>query len=512
MKKRVFKLASVFILTTVTAGATHAEVSVPGLFSDQMVLQRDIKLPVWGTASPDEQVTVKLGEHQASATADSAGRWRVQLDPLPAGGPFEMTIKGTNTIVLKDVLVGEVWVCSGQSNMAFALKHAVHGEQEVAAADHPRIRLFVVPRTTADEPQTGVGGAWKACAPDTAGSFSAVGYFFGRQLQETLNVPIGLIDSSWGGTPAEAWTARSALDADPDLKATLEAQNAATPNPAPRMRARSTRPAGGGRAGRAAANRPRAAGGRNVNARNNPRRPSVLYNAMIHPLIPYAIRGAIWYQGEANARRACAYRKLLPTMIRNWRSQWGEGDFPFLIVQLANFQARQAKPYASDWAELREAQLMTLSEPNTGLAVTIDIGNPKDIHPRNKQEVGRRLSLAARAIAYGQKIPYSGPIYQSCKIDGDKVRLRFKHAGGLAARGGGTLTGFAVAGEDRQFVEATATIQGSEVFVSSDQVKKPVAVRYAWGDSPECNLINGAGLPASPFRTDDWPGITREAK
>ena len=405
--------------------------------------------------------------------------------------------------------------------MAFSVSRAVNSEQEIAKADFPRIRLFAVPGKPATEPQATVGGAWQVCSPETVGAFSAVGYFFGREIHRTLNVPVGLINSSWGGTPAEVWTARSALEADPDFKPILERPEQQTSQSQPSRRAGATQPAGasrqtgkgGGRNRQGTAPATRAAGRPQAAPRSRPRGAAVLYNGMIHPLMPYAIRGAIWYQGEANASRAYQYRKLLPAMIQSWRAGWGQGEFPFLIVQLANYQARQQKPYDSAWAELREAQLMTLSLPKTGIAVAIDIGNPKDIHPTNKQEVGRRLALAARAIAYGEKLAYSGPIYESMKAEDGKVRLRFKDAdGGLAARDGGQLTSFAIAGEDRQFVEANAVIDGKSMVVSSERVNRPVAVRYAWADSPECNLINGAGLPASPFRTDDWPGITAQEK
>lgn len=511
----------VVVWVVLAIGSAQADVAVSGLFSDHMVLQRDIRLPVWGTASAGEQVAVTLGNRQASTVADAAGQWQVRLESLPAGGPLEMTIKGNNTLVIKDVLVGEVWVCSGQSNMAFTVSKADNGPQEVAKADQPRIRLLAVPRKPAEQVQTTIDAKWQVCSPETVGTFSAVGYFFGRELERKLNVPIGLIDSSWGGTPAEVWTPRSVLEVHPDLKSILVQSGQTTAVPGQARRAATTpsavapRQAGTGGARNAQAGRPatRPAGRTPANTSNRPRAPGVLYNGMIHPLMPYAIRGAIWYQGEANATRAYQYRKLLPTMIRSWREAWGQDEFPFLIVQLANYQARQKEPYISDWAELREAQLMTASLPKTGMAVTIDIGNPKDIHPTNKQEVGRRLSLAARAIAHGEKLAYSGPIYDSMKIEGDRIRLRFKHAdGGLAARGGGELTGFAVAGEDRRFVEAKATVDGESVVVGSDQIGKPVAVRYAWADNPECNLVNGAGLPASPFRTDDWPGITAQEK
>lgn len=491
MKKPRIHLIAAVILSVATIGASRADVVVPGLFNDHMVLQRDITLPVWGTASPNEKVTITLGKRKVSTTADAAGNWRVRLNPLPAGGPYEMTIAGNNTITIKDVLIGEVWICSGQSNMARKVNKAANSKQEAAAANYPRIRLFSVPREIANEPTKTLGGSWQVCSPQTAAKFSAVGYYFGLDLHKVLDVPIGLIASAVGGTPAESWTAQAALEADPDFKPIFELwERLLTQGEAPK---------------KPGAKKPRRTA---AELRKSAQRPCVLYNGMIHPLMPYAIRGVIWYQGEANAPRAYLYHKLLSTMIRSWRTEWGQGDFPFLIVQLANYQIRQKEPYVSDWAELREAQLMTLSVPKTGMAVAIDIGDPKDIHPRNKQEVGRRLALAARAIVYGHKIPYSGPIYDSMKIEGDKIRIRFKHVdGGLQAKGG-ALKSFGIAGRDRKFVDAEAVIDGDTAVVSSSMVAQPVAVRYGWADAPECNLYNGAGLPASPFRTDNWPGVT----
>jgi sialate O-acetylesterase len=409
--------------------------------------------------------------------------------------------------------------------MHFQVNRVANAEQEIAAADHPRIRLFGVPRRVADQPVAAPEGQWKVCSPETVGNFSAVAYFFGRNLHEHLKVPVGLIQSSLGGTPAEAWTTRSALEADPDYQpifgrwrqmiAAHDRQLEKKGKKGPPAAKAASKPAS-----RMAASKPTSrprptsqASRPSDDPRESPHRPSVLFNGMIHPLIPYAIRGAIWYQGEANAPRAYQYRKLFPAMIHSWRENWGQGDFPFLFVQLANYQVRQKEPYVSDWAELREAQLMALALPRTGMAVTIDIGNPKDVHPTNKQEVGKRLALAARAIAYDEKIPYSGPIYESMAVEGGKIRLRFKHTdGGLVAQGGGTLKGFGIAGQDRKFVDAAAVIDGDAVVVSSDKVGEPVAARYAWADAPECNLFNGAGLPASPVRTDDWPGVTADAK
>lgn len=500
------RLLAFSVLLFICVCPAIAGVAVSGLFADHMVLQRDIPVPVWGTAAPGEEVTVTLGQHKATTTADAAGQWRVRLDPSPAGGPFEMTIKGQNRITVSDVLVGEVWLCSGQSNMAMQVQKSLNAEQEIADARHLQIRLLKVVRKPADEPLAFSGKQWEVCSPETVKEFSAAGYFFGRDLQKTLNVPIGLIDSSVGGTPAEAWTPRPALQAEPDFKSIFESwerriqaaraaeqQQAKKGSKAPRKEAAS-KPA------------PRVA-----DLLKSSQRPAVLYNGMIHPLVPFAIRGVIWYQGEANTPRAYQYRKLFPTMIRSWRETWGQGDFPFLFVQLAGCQRSQVEPHQSTWAELREAQTMTLSVPHTGMAVITDVSEASNIHPVNKQEVGRRLALVARATVYGESIEFSGPMYASMSVEADRIRIRFTHAaGGLEARGGEKLKGFGIAGEDRKFVDAEASIEGDTVVVRSDSVKKPVSVRFGWADVPDCNLYNKAGLPASPFRTDDWPCITIE--
>ncbi|HIJ74863.1 MAG TPA: sialate O-acetylesterase [Candidatus Hydrogenedentes bacterium] len=505
---RPFWFITVLLLLGVIPPAT-AEVSLPPLFKDHMVLQRGTKLPIWGRAAPGESVEVAVANRAAHTAADADGRWRAVLRPLNAGGPHRLVVKGeTNSIAFEDVLVGEVWVCSGQSNMEWPVSLARDAENEIAAADFPEIRFFSVPKKVADVPQQECGGKWTSCRPKSAAQFSAVGYFFGRSLHRKLGVPIGLIHASWGGTPAEAWTSQAALDADPafipllerwariladypDAKAEYDrafieweqaakkAKDEGKPEPP-----RPWPPLGPG----------------------HPWRPAALYNAMVAPLAPFAIQGAIWYQGESNADRAYEYRTLFPAMIQDWRRAWSQGDFPFLFVQLANFMGRFETPQPkSAWAELREAQLMTLALDNTGMAVTIDIGEANDIHPKNKQDVGERLALAALAKAYGKKVAYSGPLYKRMKIKGNEVVVSFTHTNrGLATKGGAPLKGFAIAGPDQEFVWADARIRGKKVVVYSDSVPSPVAVRYAWADNPECNLYNGAGLPASPFRTDDW--------
>ena len=527
MKSRLSLLAAL-LAAVCLAGVASADVKLPSVLSDHMVLQQGMPVSVWGWAEPGEKVTVTAGDSKAQAAAGADGKFLVKVGPFQAGGPMEITVAGKNTILLKDVLVGEVWVCSGQSNMAMSVSGSANAKDEIAAAAFPKIRLFSVPRVTAEKPQDDCKAQWEPCSPQNVGGFSGAAYFFGRELHQKLNVPVGLIHTSWGGTPAEAWTTRATLEArfkpiaerwakaaqswDPEKakedydkqrkqwqanadkikqanqaeadKAAREGKVAPKPRPLPRGPQPPKSPA------------------------SSPHGAAVLYNGMICPLIPFAIKGAIWYQGESNAGRAYQYRTLFPAMIQDWRKAWGQGDFPFLFVQLANFKPRKAEPGDSDWAELREAQTMTLALPNTGMAVIIDIGDAGNIHPKNKQDVGKRLAAWALGTTYGQKGSISGPLYESMSVEGNKVRLKFKHAdGGLICKGD-KLTGFAVAGEDKKFLWADAKIDGDCVVVSSEKVAAPKAVRYAWADNPDGNLYNQANLPASPFRTDDWPGVT----
>jgi sialate O-acetylesterase len=482
-----------------------------------MVLQQGRQVTIWGTADPGEQVNVSLGDQKATATAGSDGKWKVQLQPLKNGGPFEMTVAGKNTLTIHNVLAGEVWVCSGQSNMEMAVwNHGVFGgvknaEREVAAANYPLIRLFIVKKAVASRPQTDVQGRWVVASPETVGSFSAVGYFFGRDLHQAIKFPVGLIDSSWGGTEAEAWTSQEALEADSDLKVVADSwrERVAEFDDALEQYIRKLRDwektaeqADGN--GNVAPSEPQPP----QDPRSHSWRDAGLWNAMMAPLTPYAIAGAIWYQGESNAEFAYQYRKVLPTMIQQWRNSWGEGDFPFLIVQLANYVP--GGKYPDNWAVLRESQEKTLALPKTGMAVTMDIGESYDIHPKNKQEVGRRLALAAESIAYGRKIEYMGPTYKSLRAEHGTLRLRFTHVAGELVVRGQTLMGFEVAGENQQFSPAKAKVEGSEVVLSSPHVPKPVAARYAWANDPQCNLFNKAGLPAPPFRTDDWTVSTQD--
>ena len=651
------------LLIMIFAGVVRAEVHLPAIIGDNMVLQRGVKVRIWGTANAGEHVTVTFEKKSVHTVAGAQGRWEVWLGPLKQGGPAEMIVKGDNVLTIKNVLVGEVWICSGQSNMEWPLVNTDNATETLAQANYPEIRLFTVEKKTATTPQADVTGHWVVTTPEEAAHFSAVGYFFGREIYQRLKLPVGLIHTSWGGTPAEAWTSHEGLLSSPELKPILDryesslnalpqrkeayaqvllkweqdnlytdAENKGETlgyaNPATattdwatmdlpkqfeaaglmidgavwfrkvvelpdvwagkdlvlnlpaiddfdttyfngtkigstgrdvpdsyQVPRRYTVPGSLVRAGRNVIAvrvfdrageggfgrggefgiRPSADGGESqaislrgpwqykVELALEPKRPdwgsrpepvgasnqnspSVLYNAMIAPLVPFAIRGAIWYQGESNAGRSYQYRTLFPIMIRDWRRAWGH-VFPFYFVQLANWRPRKDQPDESDWAELREAQFMTLREPETGMAVAIDIGG-EDLHPRNKLDVGRRLAQWALADVYDQKVIPSGPLFDRFSIEGDKVRIKLKYAAGLKTSDGGPVKGFAIAGADHKFVWAEARIDGDSVVVWSPNVSRPAAVRYGWADNPAVNLYNGAGLPASPFRTDDWPGVT----
>jgi sialate O-acetylesterase len=507
------------VLVILSTSRSWAAVKPHPLFTSGAVLQRGISVPVWGEADDGEKVTVRIQDQEA-ITVTRGRRWEVRLRPLKAGGPFTLTIEGTNKVEVPDVLVGDVWVASGQSNMEWPLSRTANPQAAIAGAADPMLRLFTVPHAVSDIPLRTVGGQWRPCNPETVAGFSAVAYYFGRDLRRALNVPIGLINSSWGGTLAEAWTSRRVLGSHPALSPILtqyseakrkyldayrayqEAQLAADQRPTTNDQ-RPTTDAAKPLPPLAPAQRPP------YNPENQ-NRPAGLYNAMIRPLQPYAIRGVIWYQGESNAGRAYQYQTLFPAMIWNWRDDWGQGDFPFLFVQLAPFMKIVAEPEESAWAELREAQRLTaLTVPDTGIAVITDAGDEADIHPPRKEPVGARLALAARVIAYGHSIEFSGPMYSGNQIKGDKIVLYFQHArGGLVAQGG-EPKGFTIAGEDGKWFNARATIQGDRVIVSSPQVPRPVAARYGWANFPVVNLMNKAGLPASPFRTDSFPLTTQ---
>jgi sialate O-acetylesterase len=484
--------------------SANAEVSLPALLADHMVIQRGLPVHVWGMAAPLEPVTVTFRGETKSGTADDLGRWSIYLSPGEAGGPFQLSIKATNTIVLDDVLVGDVWVASGQSNMEFPMTGLINASSEIAAAQYPKIRIFRVEHRPSDFRRSDVEAkTWSACTPESAADSSAVAYYFARDLHRRMNIPIGLVESFWGGTPAESWTSLHALSADASLMPVFAARSQITDKREYGILLHQQEERDFQHAVEQAK-----AEGKPVPSR--PWRPdfaawapAALYNGMIAPLTPFAIRGVIWYQGEANSGpdRAPLYARLFQTMIRDWRSAWGEGDFPFLFVQIANWNVA-----AEDlWPEVRDAQFKALALKNTGMAVTIDIGDPDDVHPKDKLDVGLRLALAARAIAYGEKIEWSGPLYRQLTQEDHALRVWFDHASGLSAKGaeGVPLTGFEIAGADGKYLAAEARIAGTSVIVSNSAVPTPVSVRYGWASNPNCNLVNREGLPASPFRAPE---------
>jgi len=642
--KKLFLLPLVLLMVS----KAFATVTLPALFSDGMVMQRNVKNAVWGWAAAGEQVTVTWINKTYTTKPDHTGKWMLHLDATPAGGPHTLTINGKNQLQIKDVLIGEVWICSGQSNMEWQMNMLKNKyDAEIAASANPNIRHIKIINTTSLTPQPDVKNrGWKRASPENTPEFSAVAYFFAKELYARLNVPIGLIASNWGGTVAEAWTSleglrtfpnyvkkydqwkSTILSKDPNPKKVYEqyldqvmskdigAKTWMDPSlittdwktmPQPNNWKRTELAAVDGLVwfrkeiiiDKADAGKPLtlhlgfiddndityfngvqvgASNGYNIDrnytvkgklvkpGRNviavrvqdtggpggmqggdrslmaevngkkislagdwqykfsvaqkelppnpyvdlkSPNHPTLLYNGMIAPLIPYGIKGVIWYQGESNTSKAYEYRRLFPAMITDWRNRWQLGEFPFLFVQLANFMDVSSQPTESAWAELREAQTMTLSLPVTGMACIIDIGEAEDIHPKNKLDVGKRLSYAARKIAYGEDVVHSGPLYFVHTVEGNKIRLDFTNIGTGLAASGGELKGFAIAGQDRKFVWANARIEGNQVIVWSDAIAEPVAVRYAWANNPEgCNLYNKEGLPASPFRTDNWKGLT----
>jgi sialate O-acetylesterase len=640
-----------FILFLFIQAPTYAQVTLPKVFGNNMVLQRGIKIPVWGNAAPKARIIAELGISRVSTTADKNGKWKVSFPKFKAGGPYELKIseagKPGSEIRLKGILIGDVWLASGQSNMDWPVQQAMDAKNEIASANQPEIRFLVVEHDKKLLPQADISkGEWKVCDTSTVKNFSAVAYSFARKIRRDQNVPVGIIQSSRGGTPVEAWTSREKLLSSSITKARILANDTLSqddfmrdslnsvalwmnvyqpknnadkiiPNPAytdvnwptvqmpgvlhsfgigpyegivwmrkkivlpksfsgkdltlnlghPEMNYSLyfngnpickmvwnsnpshiyTIPAnlvkdgensvvvrlamlwGGGGLNGPAEDLYISDGVSKVSiagkwlfkqgielpgfpVKNYQYYPTVLFNSMINPLIPYGIKGFLWYQGEANDTAAYNYRKLFPMMISDWRERWKQGKLPFLYVQLANYKMRKELPSESEWAELREAQTMTLSQPNTAMACIIDIGEANDIHPTNKKEVGRRLALNANKLVYKQDIVASGPIYKSYRKDGNRIRISFTNIGsGISTReGAGEVTGFAIAGKDQQFQWAKATIEGHEVVVYCDKVSDPLAVRYAWADNPECNLMNSAGLPAIPFRTDDWRGITQK--
>ncbi|HEY3415238.1 MAG TPA: sialate O-acetylesterase [Armatimonadota bacterium] len=516
MQLRTLAIFLLWLIAVTFAGAT---VKLPALFSDNMVLQRDANVAVWGWAAPGEKVTISVQGQQVGATADAQGNWRVALKPMPAGGPVELTVAGADkTITLHNVLLGDVWVCSGQSNMNMYLQGTTGWEAEAAQANYPNIRLCTQTAVCALEPRQDVQvtTAWTPCSPEKARYFSAVAYYFGKELHSNLNVPIGLLANPLNGSTAEAWSSRATLAADPELKVTLDYWDTVLQKQAGAMLT-DTYPAM--QAWVKEAEQAKAEGkplpippaqafqlDPRTNGNVNYHLATGLFLGTILPITPLAIKGVIWYQGEHNTDRPAQYRKLLPALITCWRQAWGRDDLPFLFVQLPNYYARQADPNNySGWTLLREAQTQTLRLPHTGMAVSLDVGEAGNIHPVNKGPVGKRLGLVALATVYGKTLECSGPVYDGMTVEGQTIRLRFTHlGGGLVAKDGEALTGFAIAGNDKKFTWADARIDGDTIVVSCKDITEPVAVRYAWADNPQCNLYNTAGLPTGTFRTDNW--------
>ncbi len=494
-----------WLLLVITASTARADVTLPAIIGDHMVLQRDVPLPIWGWAAPGEEVRVSIGDNTASAKADELGKWQVTLKPLKVGEPVEMTIAGKNTIKVTDILVGEVWLGSGQSNMQWSVSASDNPKEEASAATFPKIRLFSVPLVPSGTPAHDVNAKWQVCSPETVPNFSAVAYYFGRELHRTLELPVGMIASSWGGTRIEPWIPPVGFASQKELA--IDAKNVENQNAAyAKSMARNIQVL---RPWLDQAEKALAAGKDVPPPPTLPPHPlnsngaaTGLYNGMIHPLVPFAIRGALWYQGESNMGQGMQYHTLMKGLIAGWRNVWNQGDFPFLYVQLAPFRYGNKE---TSLPEIWEAQAATLAVPNTGMAVITDIGNVADIHPRNKQDVGKRLAFWALNKTYNKSdVVYSGPLYESMSVELDQVQIKFKHGDGLKSRDGKPLTWFTIAGEDRKFVPATATISGDKLIVRANKVTQPVAVRFGWSHFAEPNLANGAGLPASPFRTDKW--------
>ena len=488
---------SLFLLALLPASFASAQVTVPKILSDHMVVQREVPVHAWGRAAPGEQVTVTFRNERETVTTNPLGRWNAYLKPGAAGGPFEMSVQGSPSdhspaIVIHDILVGDVWVASGQSNMEFPMERAATAAEDLPHADNPHIRLMIVNKRASDFPQDDVDtDGWATSSPDSAKEFSAVAWYFAREIEQREHVPVGVIDSTWGGTVAESWVSLTALGEDPALNP-LFASRGKMLDKAPdteyqlkeEQRQRDEAKVEGKPAPQFPWHPPLASWG-----------PGLLWNGMIAPLTPLPIRGAIWYQGESNSalQRFPIYNRIMRALIEDWRRQWNMGAFPFLYVQISNFKSTPLE----DWANLRQQQVETLGLRNTAMAVTIDIGNPGDVHPTDKVDVGHRLALAARHLSYGESIEYWGPMFRQATPEGAAIRTWFDHGKGLAAKG--DVTGFEVAGSDGKFVPATARIEGDTVIASSPDAPNPVYVRYGWANSPQCNLFNGEGLPASPF-------------
>lgn len=519
--KKTFVL---LLCSLLIGGSLWAQVKPSPLFCDQMVLQRGVEIPVWGTAAPNESIQLTFNKKTIKVTADASGNWMGRLPQQKAGGPYELVLAASNTVTIKEVFVGDVWLCSGQSNMDMTVGKedrywcgVTNEAEEVAKANFPKIRIFDVDFTPSNSVKKNPVGKWEVCSPQTVGHFSAVAYFFAREMFNRYKVPVGLITSAYGASTAETWISKEALAAHPNLKPLLDAysqkwEKFASDSAAlmgkykeELLKYQGDMAAANAAAGDVNAKKPKTP--RNPNPELDQHNPYVCYNGMIAPLVPYAIKGALWYQGESNGPSANVYREIMETLVADWRTRWNLGNFPFLYVQLANYGKPMTEPVKNDpMMIVREAQVQNLSIPNVGMAVAIEnAGNePTNIHPKNKQEIGYRLALIARAKVYGEKLEYSGPLYTKHEISGNSIILHFDHVGkGLMAKDG-KLTGFAICGDDKKWVAADAKIVGETVVVSSVEVKTPIAVRYCWGTNPPASLQNKSGLWAPNFRTDNF--------
>jgi sialate O-acetylesterase len=510
MKRTLFRLsfrplaiAIALVASSQFASLSRAEVKLPNVFSDHMVLQQGQENKIWGIGNPGETVSISLGDQSLNAKADDKGAWAAKLPSMKAGGgALKLTVKGSSVVEIKDVLIGEVWICSGQSNMQWNINQSNDADLERLAANNPNIRMINFPnvgKQAADAVWSHDNHKWQVSSSDTVGGFSAVGYFFARQINQTTGVPIGMINNAWGGSSAEAWVNRDVLKAnnrfDAMMKRYVEAETQHAALSAKTARSPEEENQWNGLNGLMYGNA----------------RPGNIYYGVLKSHIGYGIKGAIWYQGESNAGRAYQYRELFPAMIQNWRQEWGQGDFPFYWVQLADFQDENKDPTDSNWAELREAQTMTMDKiANGGEAVIIDIGEGKDIHPKNKVDVGRRLARWALAKQYGIAIDCQSPRYESKEVNEGAMIVKFKHIeSGWRPFDVNTLRGFTIAGEDKKFFNATATLlPDGRISVTAPEVSKPASVRYAWAQNPICNMFTNNGLPLTPFRTDDWQGTT----
>ncbi|MGI9244256.1 MAG: sialate O-acetylesterase [Verrucomicrobiales bacterium] len=516
MKRRLTTIA--FTLLSLSSGVLMAELKLPAIIGDHMVLQQKQSNPIWGWDEPGAEVTVNFAGQTKSAEAGDDGRWEVELDPLEANAePAVMAIAGTSKRELQDVLVGEVWMCSGQSNMGFSVGSDWKAQVETLASNHPNLRLISVPQVGTQELKNDFRGKWEAATPQSCSGFSAVGFFYGRFLHEILDVPVGLIDNAWGGSAAEAWIRRSTLEDDPrfarlidewEVKEAELSSEAAEQSHRERLEKWKARAEELKAAGKPTGRAPRGPG----QELSGNRRPGNIFAGVVNPTLGYGIKGVIWYQGESNSTRAWEYRDLFPFMIEQWRAEWGQGDFPFYWVQLADFRDEASEPGDSTWAELREAQTRAMKLPNSGEAVIVDLGEGNDIHPKNKYDVAARLVRWALAKDYGfDKIEPQSPTFKGMAITGAKAQLSFDHVGrGLRTVDTRELRGFAICGEDQKWVWAEAKFLGKDkVEVWADSIQSPVAVRYAWADNPVCNLLSSDGLPLTPFRTDDFLMVTK---